>query len=82
MVSGITLDFGLSHQTISEVTIKQAMIRSAREVIVLADHTVFGAEVGIQVAPLSAAFKLITDDALPPSTRLDISKAGIQVILA
>jgi DeoR/GlpR family transcriptional regulator of sugar metabolism len=81
MVSGITIDFGLSHHTISEVTIKQAMIRSAREVIVLADHTVFGAEVGIQVAPLKAVHKLITDDALPPSTRLDISKAGIQVVL-
>lgn len=82
MVSGITLDFGLSHQTISEVAIKQAMIRSAREVIVLADHTAFGAEAGIQVAPLSAAHKLITDDALPASTRLDISKAGIQILLA
>ncbi len=80
--SGITLDFGLSHHTISEVTIKQAMIRSAREVIVLADHTAFGAEVGIQIAPVKAAHKLITDDALPPSTRLDLSKAGIQIILA
>jgi DeoR/GlpR family transcriptional regulator of sugar metabolism len=58
------------------------MIRSAREVIVLADHTMFRAEVGIQVAPLKAVHKLITDDALPPSTRLDISKAGIQVVLA
>lgn len=82
MVSGITLDFGLSHHTISEVTIKQAMIRSAREVILLADHTIFGAEVGIQVAPLKAVHKLITDDALPPSNRLDLSKAGIQVVLA
>jgi len=82
MVSGITLGFGLSHHTISEVTIKQAMIRSAREVIVLADHTVFGAEVGIQIAPLKAAHQLITDDALPPSTRLEISKAGIQIVLA
>jgi DeoR/GlpR family transcriptional regulator of sugar metabolism/ABC-type sugar transport system substrate-binding protein len=82
MVSGITLDFGLSHHTISEVTIKQAMIRSAREVYVLADHTVFGAEVGIQVAPLVAVHKLITSDALPPSMRLDISKLGIQIILA
>jgi DeoR/GlpR family transcriptional regulator of sugar metabolism len=82
MVSGITLDFGLSHHTISEVTIKQAMIHSAREVYVLADHTVFGGEVGIQVAPLIAVHKLITDDALPPSTRLDISKLGIQIILA
>jgi DeoR/GlpR family transcriptional regulator of sugar metabolism len=82
MVSGITLDFGLSHNTISEVTIKQAMIRSAREVLILADHSVFGAEVGIQVAPLKAVHKLITDDALAPSTRLDISKMGIQIILA
>ena len=82
MVSGITLDFGLSHHTISEVTIKQAMIRSAREVIVLADHTAFGAEVGIQIAPVKAAQRLVTDDALPASTRLDISKEGIQIILA
>jgi DeoR/GlpR family transcriptional regulator of sugar metabolism len=82
MVSGISLDFGLSHHTISEVTMKQVMIRSAHEVILLADHTAFGAEAGIQVAPLKAVHKLITDDALPPSTRLDISKAGILITLA
>jgi DeoR/GlpR family transcriptional regulator of sugar metabolism len=81
MVSGITLDFGLSHNAISEVTIKQAMIRSSREVILLADHTAFGAEAGIQVAPLSIVRRLITDDALPPSTRLEISKKGIQILL-
>ena len=82
MVSGITLDFGLSHHTISEVTIKQAMIRSAREVILLADHTAFEAEGGIQVAPLTVVNQLITDDALPPSARLDLTKQGIQIILA
>jgi DeoR family fructose operon transcriptional repressor len=81
-VSGISLDFGLSHNNISEVTIKQAMIRSAREVILLADHASFGVEAGIQMAPLSVVHKLITDDALPPSTRLDISKMGIQIILS
>ena len=81
MVSGITLGFGLYHDTFSEVTIKQSMIRSAREVIVLADHTAFGTEVGIQVATLDVAHKLITDDALPPSIRLDISKTGIQIML-
>ncbi|HUV16403.1 MAG TPA: DeoR family transcriptional regulator [Pelolinea sp.] len=79
MVSGITQDFGLSHHTISEVTIKQAMIKSAREVIVVADHSAFMADVGIQVAPLDVVDQLITDDALPPSTRLDLSKTGIRV---
>ncbi len=81
MVSGITLDFGLSHHTISEITMKQAMIRSAREVILLADHTSFGEEAGIQVAPLTVIHRLITDDALPPSIRLNISKAGVQIML-
>jgi len=80
-ISGITLEFGLSHNTISEVTIKQAMIRSAREVILLADHTSFGTEAGIQVAPITAVHRLITDDALPPSARLDLSKQGIQVVV-
>ncbi len=80
-VSGISLNFGLSHHTISEVTIKQAMIRSAAEVILLADHASFGAETGIQVAPITVVHKLITDDALPPSVRLDISKVGIQILL-
>ena len=82
MVTGITLNFGLSHTNISEVTIKQAMIRSSREVILLADTTYFGEESVIQVAPLTVVHKLITDDALPASMRLDITKLGIQIILA
>jgi DeoR/GlpR family transcriptional regulator of sugar metabolism/DNA-binding LacI/PurR family transcriptional regulator len=82
MVTGITPEFGLSHTNISEVTIKQNMIHSAREVILLADHTCFGRESTIQVAPLSAAHKVITDDALPASTRLELIKQGLQVIVA
>jgi DeoR/GlpR family transcriptional regulator of sugar metabolism len=82
MVGGITLDFGLSHTNISEVTMKQAMIRSAREVILLADHTSFSTESIIQVAPLSVVNVLVTDDALPPSTRLNITKSGIRLLLA
>jgi DeoR family fructose operon transcriptional repressor len=82
MVSGITLNFGLSHTNISEVTMKQAMIRSAREVILLADHSFFGQESVIQVANLNVVNKVITDDALPASVRLDLMKLGIQIILA
>ncbi len=81
-VSGITFDFGLSHTNISEVSIKQAMIRSAKEVILLADHTCFNIESVIQVAPLNVVHRVITDDALPASMRLDLSKLGIQIILA
>jgi len=82
MVAGISFNFGLSHTNISEVSIKQAMIRSAREVILLADHTFFGKESTVQVAPLSVVQRLITDDALPASMRLDLTKLGIQITLA
>lgn len=82
MVTGASLNFGLSHTNISEVTMKQAMIRSAREVILLADHTYFGQESITQVAPLTVINKLITDDALPASVRLELTKLGIQIVLA
>jgi DeoR/GlpR family transcriptional regulator of sugar metabolism/ABC-type sugar transport system substrate-binding protein len=82
MVAGISFDFGLSHTNISEVTIKQAMIQSAREMILLADHASFEQESTIQVAPLDVVHKIITDDALPASIRLDLSMRGIDVLLA
>lgn len=81
-VNGLSLDFGLSHNNLAEVTIKQAMIRSAREVILLADHTCFGQEAFIQVSPVTVINRLITDDALPASVRLDFSKLGIRVVIA
>ncbi len=82
MIGGISLDFGLSHTNLSEVTLKQAMIRSSREIILLADHTSFSTESIIQVAPLSVVNMLITDDALPPTIRLNITKLGIRLLLA
>ena len=80
--TGITPDFGLSHGNLAEVATKQAMIRAAREVILLADHTKFGQEAVAQIAPLSAVSRLITDNALVASTRLDLTQMGIEVIIA
>jgi DeoR/GlpR family transcriptional regulator of sugar metabolism len=80
MATGITLEFGLSHTDISEVTVKQAMIRSARRVILLADHTCFGHESMIQIAAPTVVHTLIADDALPASWRLELNKLGIEVV--
>jgi DeoR/GlpR family transcriptional regulator of sugar metabolism len=82
MVTGISKNYGLYHTNISEVTIKQLMIRAAREVILLADYSCFQEEALIQVAPISVVHKLITDDALPASTRLELNALGVTVILA
>lgn len=82
VVTGITLEFGLSHTTLAEVTMKQAMIRAAREIILLADHTKFGEESVMQVAPAQVVDKLITDDGLAAATRLELTQLGIEVIIA
>jgi ribose transport system substrate-binding protein len=81
-VTGISLDFGLSHTSLEEVAVKQAMIKAAREIILLADHTKFGQESVVQVARTNVVNKLITDNALPASTRLELTKLGIDIILA
>jgi DeoR/GlpR family transcriptional regulator of sugar metabolism len=82
VVTGVTWDFGLSHTDLTEIAVKQAMIRAAREVILLADHTIFGQDSVAQVAPTTAVHKMITDEALPASTRLELTKQGIEVIVA
>jgi DeoR family transcriptional regulator, fructose operon transcriptional repressor len=81
-VSGISLEFGLSHTNVAEVAVKQAMLRAAREVILLADHTRFGQESVMQLAPATAVHKIITDNALPASIRLELGKLGIEVLIA
>ena len=81
-VSGVSLDFGLSHTDLAEVAMKQAMIRAARGVVLLADHTKFEQESVVQVAAVDVVDRLITDSALPASTRLDLTKLGIEIILA
>ncbi len=80
--TGITSGFGLSHGNLAEVATKQAMLRAACEVILLADHTKFGQEAVAQIGPLSAVTRVITDNALAASTRLDLTKMGIEVIIA
>jgi DeoR/GlpR family transcriptional regulator of sugar metabolism len=81
-VSGVSIDFGLSHSSVSEVSIKKAMIKSARQVILLADHTKFNQESFTQIAPLNVVDILITDNGLPASSRLQLNGAGIEVIIA
>jgi DeoR/GlpR family transcriptional regulator of sugar metabolism len=80
--AGISLNFGLSHTHVSEVTMKQAMLRSARQIILLADHSNFEQESVVQIAPLTAVHKIITDDGLPASLRLELTKMGIEIVLA
>jgi DeoR/GlpR family transcriptional regulator of sugar metabolism len=81
-VDGVTLDFGLSDTNMAEATMKQAMLRAARNVVLLADHTKFGQESVVQLAPADVVNTLITDNALAASDRLEFATLGVEVMVA
>lgn len=61
-VIGIDPAHGFSASNVFEAEAKQAMMKRADRVIVIADHTKFGVRACVSFAPLTAAAEIITDD--------------------
>jgi DeoR/GlpR family transcriptional regulator of sugar metabolism/ABC-type sugar transport system substrate-binding protein len=80
--TGVSLDFGLSNTNIQEAAVKLMMLKSAREVILLADHTKVGVESLVKVAPLQTIHRLVTDAGISPHVRLALTQRGIEVAIA
>jgi len=81
-VAGISAEFGLSHTNLAEASMKAAMVEAAKEVIVLADHTIVGQDSVAHVAGLDVVHRVVADAALPAEQHLALSQAGIDVIIA
>jgi len=81
-VRGVSLQHGFTVPILEEVPIKRQMIASARETIVLADHTKFGLTFAIQIAPLTTAQRIITDTQAPREQLEQFEAAGPQIVLA
>lgn len=75
----IHVDYGLSADDMSEVQSDRNIMASAREVIVLADHTKFGKIAMMRVAPTEQVRRLITDPGVPESTLAALREGGIDV---
>ena len=80
--TGVSLDFGLSNTNIQEATVKLMMIKAAREVILLADHTKLGVESLVKVAPLRMIHRLVTDAGISSQLRWAFIERGIEVTTA
>ncbi len=80
--TGVSLDFGLSNTNIQEATVKLMMIKAAREVILLADHTKLGIESLVKVAPLQMIHRLVTDAGISSQLRWAFIERGIEVTTA
>ena len=77
-----SIDFGLSNTNIPEATIKQAMIKAAREVILLVDYTKIGVESLVKIASIDTIHRLITDMNISSHDRLALTQRGIEVSMA
>jgi DeoR/GlpR family transcriptional regulator of sugar metabolism len=80
--TGFSLEFGLSTMGMAEASVKQAMLRAARESFLLLDHTKIGTESLVKVAPPEQVHRIITDTGISPHDRLALTQNGIEVTIA
>lgn len=80
-VAGVDPEAGLTDYDLLEVDGKQAMIRAAREVILLADHTKFGVVSFARIAPLQTLHKVVTDSGTPLHYLDTLRQSQIEVIV-
>ena len=81
-IGGIDLDAGLTEFNSEDALVKKAMLRSAKEVIVVADASKIGEVAFAAVAPLSVVDYLITDDSLSSAVQAKLEELNIQVFIA
>jgi DeoR/GlpR family transcriptional regulator of sugar metabolism len=81
-IEAISLQHGLTHSQLVEVSTDRALANSATETIVLADHTKFNKIAPALVIPLEQVHVIVTDKDLPDETIEALRAKGIRVILA
>jgi DeoR/GlpR family transcriptional regulator of sugar metabolism len=81
-IRAIDMEQGLTNDHVPETTTDRALIRAAREVIVVADHTKFGLVSTAFVAPLNVVNMLITDTLTPTAYVSALQAMNISVLQA
>ncbi len=81
-IGGVDLQAGLTEYNLEDAQVKQAMIRSAKEVILVTDSSKFDQVAFAAVAPLEAVDRIVTDTGIPPPYRDALSTRDIQLLLA
>jgi DeoR family fructose operon transcriptional repressor len=80
--NGISVERGLATPNPEEAAVKRAMIKSARRVVVLADHTKVGTHSFCRFGSLGDVDVLITDSGVDQEVAAELEAAGPQVIRA
>lgn len=81
-VGGIDADGTLLDFDVREVRVSQAMMRHARQIIAVADHTKFGRNAMAQLGSLADIGLLVTDKAPPPALKAAIKRHKTRLLIA
>jgi DeoR/GlpR family transcriptional regulator of sugar metabolism len=80
-IHSVSVEGGLTYPLFEEVDAKRAMIEAASEVILLADHSKFGRQALVRVAPITAVHRIITTSGIDPAEAAAIRDLGIDLII-
>ena len=78
--TSFSVRMGAMETDMAETEVKQSMMRSAGETILVADSSKFNMTSLIQVAPLRQIAKIVTDDGMPADAIQAIEAQGVEVI--
>ena len=79
--AGCDPDFGVSGANLEETMVNRAMLRIAREVILVSDSTKFSKRSMSRIAPFSEIDIVISDTSLQPELQEKIQSYGCKLIL-
>jgi DeoR family transcriptional regulator, aga operon transcriptional repressor len=78
----ISLEHGLTNEYLPETMTDRAILKSGKEIIVLADHTKFGRAATVLLAPLQSIHTIVTDRQTPHDFLEAVQARGLHVVLA
>ena len=80
--NGLSVGRGLTTPDAAEAAAKRAMIRAARRVVLLVDHTKFAQEHFVRFAEVGAVDVVVTDTGLGAGAARELEEAGVEVVRA
>jgi DeoR family transcriptional regulator of aga operon len=79
---GVSLEHGLTNDYLQETLTDRAILKSGREVIIVADHTKVNRVATVQLAPLSQMYTFVTDSKADKKFVQALKRQDIQVVIA
>jgi DeoR family fructose operon transcriptional repressor len=80
--NAVTVRHGLSTPDSDEAAVKRAMVKAANYVVVVADSSKVGREDFVSFAPISSVDVLITDSEIGAADRAQLTRSGVEVVVA